>query len=957
MLFQRFLKKRKQAAEATQQAVASQNQQTLTEQALSHADPGTRSKAIRQVVSPSVLTRILAQDADSGVRSDALERLMQILCEKTQPLPPRDELLAAFADIQDDELIERIAQHGVAPELRRSAIERTGSQPVLAHCAVHDALAANRARAIERLEDRAGLEQVVHDIGKRDKNVLRTAREKLRLIAVREEHPKRIRAQCEDICSKIERLGRLGNWTQDRALLDHLERQWGTIQDEAEPEWHARFQAECERFLTAYEEYRRENAAQIATQEAQEAARAEREGLIQELADAAALTEESELQAAGERIAASWDALPAAPDTTQRDLDARYRTGFQALEARRKALSDRRLANERLAKLTHSIERLLGESKPLDHKQVKTLLEQGRTLAAEASENALTEAFTAQSERLDARFKHQRKSAEQRLRQFPERLEELEAHLDSGELKKADPIHQSLQAALELIHMSGLQPATATELGQRLRVLAPKLRELQNWRRWGADQHREGLCAEMESLIDKDLPLAAVAEQLRSLQADWKGLDKTGSPANKALWERFQAASEQVYTRCRPFMEAQAAEREANAVARERVCAQLEDFLSKVDWERVDWKKILRAERETRQAWAAIGPTDPRQRKKLERRFHQRLKTLDQRLERERRQNQAHKQNLVEQVRALIEHPDLDTAIEQTKALQREWHTTVPARQKDENKLWQEFRAVCDAVFERRAAIQQAHANEMRDHLSARDALCDEALAFAETESDPQRLSTALRDFESRWRELESRPIPRQSASQSNQRWRDVRAAFESRRRAAEDRHRQAALELLQRQSELCERLESSLLDNDPEGTDPASAQQAWQQLPKQTDADLQQALETRFEFAQAAATDPKQREKLRKRREANDQRLSQLCLQLEIIAGVESPPEQAQQRLEYQVARLSERMMEGEEDPLEGTTRLLQDWYLCGPAADNTTLSQRFERVRLKLWSSQEQG
>ncbi|EXJ14727.1 DUF349 domain-containing protein [Imhoffiella purpurea] len=955
MLFQRFLNKRKQAAAATQQVVASQNQQALDEKALSHADPAARCDAIRQVATPSVLTRILDGETDPMIRGASLERLGQLLCEDGQPPSSSEELLDAFSRIDQAELIDQIARQGVSSQVRRAAIERTASQSTLATCAVQDSLAANRARAAERIEDRPALEQVVREIGKRDKNVLRAARDKLRLIAAREERPKLVRAQCEEICAKAERLGKLGNWTQDRALLEHLERQWSGIQDPIEPEWQSRFAVERERFLDSYEAYRHDNAAQIAAQEALESVRAEREALIQELEIADTLTDASELTALGERIETAWKALAPASGTRDSDLERRYRERCKSLEARRKTLTDRRQAHERLGRLTAKAERLLGESKPLDHKQVQTLLDQGRALAANAIGDETNESFSALAERLESRLRHQRKTAEQRLRQLPERLEELERHLADGELRKADPLYQSLQAGLDLIQSSGLQTAALSDFNHRLRAFAPRLRELQNWRRWGADQHREGLCADMEALIDKELPLAALAEQLHSLQMDWKGLDKTGSPANQSLWERFHQASEQVYVRCKPFMESQATERESNRIARERVCQQLEEFLSKVDWERVEWKKILRAERETRQAWAAIGPTEPRQRKQLERRFHQLLKTLDHRLDKERRLNQALKHSLIEQVQALVDHPDLNTAIERTKGLQREWRTTVPARQKEENKLWQEFRAACDAVFERRAALHQVQAKEMREHLSAREALCDEALGFAATETDPQRLAAGLRDYDARWKALESQPIPRQMASQSHQRWQRARAEIEERRRTAEDRQRTEALDLLQHQAEVCERLESSLLNDRPEDIDPQTARDAWQKLPRQADPDLQQAMETRFAFALEAAADPTRREELRERRALDADRLGQLCLQLEIIAGIDSPPEHAQQRLEYQVARLAERMVEGEDDPLAGATRLLQDWYLCGPAADDRPLSERFERIRRTLESSQQ--
>ncbi|MCK7582864.1 MAG: DUF349 domain-containing protein [Chromatiales bacterium] len=804
------------------------------------------------------------------------------------------------------------------PAQRLAAIEQLDDPSVLVECAIHDALAAHRARALERLDDKAALEEVARRIGKKDKRVYRMAREKLRLIAEREERPRIVRERCEELCAQVERLGRLSNWNQDRALLDHLERQWSALQDEAEPEYRTRFERERARFLGAYAAHLQEQAKRQA---------------------------ETEAHTAALQCVESQADEPNSPES-ESDCQA-HEIGTRAVDP--PAADPREL--ERLEKTSAQLAQLLGASKPLDHKQARRLLDQGRALAARRPESEPTLTFQPLAERLESRLRTQRKHAEQRLRQFPERLAELEAHLAEGELKQADPLHQSLLSALELIQASGVDTSQAADFNHRLRALAPRLRELQQWRRWSADQHREMLCTEMVSLLDaEDLPPATLAERLHALQMDWKGLDKAGSPANQALWDRFHAASERVYERCRPFIEAQAAERESSRLARERLCEQLEAFVAQVDWERVDWKKTLHAEREMRQAWAAGGPTEGRVRKVLERRFHQSLRILDRHLDAERQRNQALKRDLIARVQALVENPDLESAIEQTKALQREWHTTVPARQKDENRLWREFRAACDAVFERRAMRQQAQAQELAEHLALREALCEEAERLAAGEHDPRHLAAAQRNLIARWREAESLPVPRQAAAQIARRWQACREALERRRQTTEQGRRLAALERLEHQAAFCERLELALIEGRRNGLDLEGLRREWAELPAQTDHGIQRAITARFERALNALVDEAELDSLRRSFADNGRQRAQLCLQLEIAAGVETPPEFAQQRLELQVARLAERLSEGEEDSLQSGLRLLDDWHLLGPAPRDPALEQRFARVKAAL-------
>ncbi|MBK1695323.1 hypothetical protein CKO09_11340 [Chromatium weissei] len=947
MLFARFLTKRPKTASDAPPPAPVQSQDDLAAQARHSTDSALRRAAVTQLFDLSLLQQIASDDAAAEVRKAAAARYQELLCTSASAnlsLAAQQTALAASDDVQ---LIEFVAIHAQEPTVRRAALERVNTPIVLAECAVNDALAVHRNLAMERLHDRAALEQVARSIGKKDKHIHRVARDKLRQIAEQEARPAQIRTQCEELCAKIARLGRSGNAQQDRALLVHLERQWAAVADEAPADLHAHFQAERERFLAIAAEQSRNAERQLAAQDTLDAAHNERQTLLNALTAAATLTDEMAISAERERIHAAWLALPPV-EAQHRNVVVHYQHLLQAVDNARNALIEQRKNTERLQRTLAQVQRLLDDTKLMEHRRARTLIEQGRSLAIAQPDLALAQEFAAVAERLETRLNHQRKHAEQRLQQLPERLAELEMRLDAGELKKADPLYQSLQAALELIHASELPKQATADIAQRLRHLAPQLRELQHWRRWGADQHREGLCAEMDALIHAEMPLAALAERLHTLQMDWKQLDQSGSPANQALWERFHAASELVYARCRPFMEMQAQEREANRQARELVCAQIEEFLNQVDWERVEWKKILRAERDTRQTWAAIGATEGRHRKALERRFHQSLRQLDRRLDAERKANQAHKHQLIEQARALAEVVDLDAAIEQVKKLQREWHTTVPTHQKTENRLWQNFRTACDAVFERRAALTQAHTNALRDHLAVREAICAEALALMATvDVDSQQLIAQLSALEERWRVAQHLPIPRQAAATVAQQWHDCHEALTQRIHAAVAQQQQAALALLQQQAALCEQLEHSVLGVADEPIAPEIAQQCWQALQgADHDHAVHSALATRFERALAAAVQPEQLELLRSDYAVNGAQRQRLCVQLEIIAGIESPPEFAQQRLEFQVARLAERMVAGEDDPLRGATQLLHEWFRCGPAPMDAALAARFIRV-----------
>lgn len=948
MIFKRLLgRKRKRTT-------VPQDQDDLIGIVRSNQEPVVRREACRHIERLRELRDFASSDADAGVRDIALARYRKLLCGQEDGGPELSQRLDEIAVLEDQRILEQLAADARETETRGAAIAKIANPDVLANCALNDVLAANRSAAVELLDDRQALDRVVKSIGKKDKRVYRTARRKLKEIVEREALPERIRIKCEELCEKLERLGRFEHWVQDRAVLDLLDRQWAEIDPEAGQEPRTRYQHLRDRFLSAYEAYRREHEAQIAAEEARESLRAERRTLLEELQSIATLGDEAKLSRGLEQIALRWNGLDSLPDEEQASLERKFAAVSGTASARLQEMSAIGNRNVRMRELLEKVENALTRTKPLDDNQVRSWMDEAESLLdAKGADKTAAAGVAKTREALDARLRQQGKHAKQRLSLLPAKLDELTRAIDSGSLKQAEPLYQSIAASIELFELSGLPRESYADAAARLKSLAPRFRDLQKWRRWGADQTRQELCATMEELISADISLEAISLRLRDLQIEWKDLDKSGSPVNHPLWERFHAASEHVYERCKPYLDEQAAEREANRTQREQLCRDLEKFLDQVDWERIDWKKAVRAEREMRQAWSAAGPVEGRHRKELEKRFRGALKRLDGHLEEERSRNQALKRELTARVEALVEEPDLGRAIDETKRLQRQWHTSVSARQKDENRLWQRFRAACDAVFARRQAQQEAHATELTENLKVREDLCLEAEKLASSDAGVDALAASLQALEKRWRSSEALSVPRQAQTGLTRRWREAHSRVERRRRERLEERRRKELDLLAEQAALCERLERTLETQTGPMPVLTEIESDWQALPKLHNADLQAAIEERFSRALEAHNDDGEKlDALRTNFVANGERRAELCLHLEILAQVDSPAELMEARLQYQVTRLTERMREGEKDPLEATSRLLREWYLCGPAPASVagSLEERFLRARLAI-------
>ena len=181
-----------------------------------------------------------------------------------------------------------------------------------------------------------------------------------------------------------------------------------------------------------------------------------------------------------------------------------------------------------------------------------------------------------------------------------------------------------------------------------------------------------------------------------------------------------------------------------------------------------------------------------------------------------------------------------------------------------------------------------------------------------------------------------------------SRRWQQAREQLRSHAQGLEAAERRAALDLLGRRASLCESVERQALGlgETDSAIDPEGARRAWSELPPLPDRALQEVMTARLSRALEAAGDLEGLATLRTGLGPNHERRRRLCLELEIAAGVESPPELNQERLRLQVQRLAERMAEGEGDRLKGVPELLVDWYRCGPAPADPGLDERLARV-----------
>jgi exonuclease SbcC len=212
--------------------------------------------------------------------------------------------------------------------------------------------------------------------------------------------------------------------------------------------------------------------------------------------------------------------------------------------------------------------------------------------------------------------------------------------------------------------------------------------------------------------------------------------------------------------------------------------------------------------------------------------------------------------------------------------------------------------------------------------------------------TDPDDLLRRLHELQGRWREASRQELPPREADRLQRRWQDAGRQVQGQVEALRHTAERQRMETLALAAALCKELENGIQQGSPGPATAESWERRWQDLGLAEDSPA--GLRQRFDTALAASADEARRHGWLEELKSNDQRRAEICLRMEILAGIDSPAEAARERLALQVNRLAEHLGEGENDPLASLPRLEMDWYESGPASieRDSALESRFQRA-----------
>lgn len=945
-------------------------------------DASLRSLAVKRLYDLGVLRQVMEADSDAGVQDQAARRYGRLLSGR-EPGLELSTRLKTLSGETDTRILELIARQGEEVALRLAALEKIVRESLLGDLAIEDPEAQVRLAAAERLTQTSTMKRVARHSRSRDKQVYSLVQGQLNRIQEAREMPERLQKEARSVCGQMETLSKARDMASTVAQKQGLEGRWQEIHEqwqqgkcgEFPKDLQERYQLARETYKGVYQQYLAEDSERQEQEKSWRLVREARQGLIDELRQGLEQLQGGHSPGLNQyrdmlhRTQQHWEQQASLPILEQQKMVNEYRHAREALAEAISREEMRGEIEENIQRLQKDVDRQAsapqvnaGKLKEL-FQRFDTLRKQGEALFPDPCRK-----LRSRLDSLQERHRQQERKRQEDQDRYRSLVPKMERHLADGKTEQAINALQELRAILRRLPAAD-RKALPEDLQQRFGIVAAELDNIRDWKRWSGTSHKEELVEEMEKLAreveenpDARYDLNALAAQVRAAREEWKKLGEADREVTDELWERFNQACSRAYTPCGEYFQQQEQERQSHRRQKEVICNGLEVYyrekLQNIDPAEVDWQTLEKIISVAQDEWRGAGAVNRKDSKALNKRFYAALDRLRDCLRARRDTAADDKKQLIESMRRLLEQaadlsgdsPEFLHLLEDAKHLQVRWKEI--GRANGDHKLWKKFRGLNDELFGRRTAHLEAEKESQVFHLEQKNEIIAEIDALAERPPEEFVMARSrYQDLRKHWKKLG--PVPSARVRDLDKRYHRACRKFEDSEERAAQALQRRQLDILEDKAGLCVALESMAAtgDNGDFRQSVERMQQQWQQLPS-ADDELEPVVQKRFQNAVSALLkladgNDAAVQALLAEREHSATEHGELCLRMEILADVESPEDLREQRLEYQLSHLAERMRGDNRSDEQEFLDILYRWYRLPVFAEETRNRERFLNAR----------
>ena len=292
---------------------------------------------------------------------------------------------------------------------------------------------------------------------------------------------------------------------------------------------------------------------------------------------------------------------------------------------------------------------------------------------------------------------------------------------------------------------------------------------------------KQAIIDELKVLVEEPGDMKDAFPKFRDIQNRWREVGPVPQQNFRDVNDTYQLYVTKFYDLVDINRELRDLDFKKNLEAKTAFCEQAEALAA--DEDVVEAFKELQ---KLHEQWKDLGPVAKEFREEIWERFRAATSVINKRyqahfegMKEQQAQNLVAKQALCEKVEAIAEKEITSSSqwnalSKEIEEIQAEWRTIGFATRKENQKIYDRFRAACDKFFERKRASFSEFKDSMNENLAKKMAIIEEAEALKDS-TDWKATSDRLIELQKQWKEIGA--VPRKKSEQI---WKRFRAACDT---------------------------------------------------------------------------------------------------------------------------------------------------------------------------------
>lgn len=274
---------------------------------------------------------------------------------------------------------------------------------------------------------------------------------------------------------------------------------------------------------------------------------------------------------------------------------------------------------------------------------------------------------------------------------------------------------------------------------------------------------RQEIVSKINDLTKLSDNVGAAVKMLQELQTQWREAGQVSSHKYKEIQADYSKAVEEFHYNLKIYRDLQEHDLKKNLEHKAELIEKLKALQSQENIKEAE--RLLKV---YRNEWEEIGPVPNDKWEALKADYkaaldetYAKIKSHYNAIEEKKENNLKAKLDIIEKANALVAKVSEDTntkwneATDQMLALQNDWKTTGRTTEKDNEKVWNEFRLICDSFFEKKKEFFAGLNEKFAENRKIKNELIAKAQAL-QNSTDWQKTSNDLIKLQDTWKKYPS---------------------------------------------------------------------------------------------------------------------------------------------------------------------------------------------------------